>query len=204
MPVAISDVEVMLGRALTAAEQTRATRLLAMAEAAVESALPGFTFDSGTETVTIQSDDPGFIWTPKYPVSNVGEIQLDDEVIDADYYRWNELGKITAHNHWPLNDYEVNLRFWGATTRAADITITYSYGGTVPEDMAAMVASMVATTIRRQAVNPDNVQSEALGAYQVSFGDAEQRATSGGIVAPDTLPKRWRRLRQVSVPLVRP
>lgn len=201
MTVEQADIEAILGRVLTEAEEARVDRLTEMAEAQVESMLPGFAvaLDSATDEV-IPYSDPDIMWTKRYPVSAVDAVKLDGTALDTADYRWTEMGEIRLLGGGRLNSFEINLaRF----PTSAEVTVTYDYGlDPLPADMAAAVASVVAALLQRQAINPDGVQSESLGAYSVTY--AEAAAGSGGLApAPGDLLRRWKRTRRLSVPFVR-
>ena len=133
----------------------------------------------------------------------VSSVSVDDTVAAATTYRWNSKGRIEFGNWSTAGDFELNLT---GLTRWSEVAVTYTYGlATLSADIAAAVASAVAALLRRQATNPSGVQSESLGAYQVSYGDFSARLTEQGLVldlSPSFL-RRWSRTRQLSVPFAR-
>lgn len=195
------DVEAILGRDLTVDEETRVDRLTAMAEAQVESLLPGFSIAAATATdEVIPWNDPDVMWTRRYPVTAVDSLEVDGNVVEASGYRWNELGEIQLLGGGRLNSWEVNLASFPANPV---ITVTYDYGvDPVAADIAAAVAAVVAALLRGQAAGSAGIASESLGAYSVTYDTAA--AGSGGLAPPAAdLLRRWKRTRQLSVPFVR-
>lgn len=196
----LDDIVVLLGRALTTEENSRAPRLIEIAESALEAAMPGFSFATGTETADILWHDPDVFWTPRYPVSAVHELVVGGATVDPAGYRWDEKGRIELLAGWP--SWVVNGP-WIATGWPI-VTVDYDFGlDPAPAVMAGIAAQMAATVLRRQATNPTNVASETIGSYSVSYGTAEQAAAAVGMVVPAALPSRWRRNVTASVPMVR-
>lgn len=198
MAVDPADVEIVLGRALTSAETSRVDRLLQLAAGIVEGELPGFTIEPGTETVDVLASEPQSLWTPRYPVRAINSVAVIDNLLAADTYTWTEKGYI-SRAWWPLPE-RIDI---DPLVAATAVTVDYDFGfATVPNDVAMAVASMVAAAIARQT-NPDRVQSEALGAYQVSYGDWSVREAAAGMTFPAGGLRRWHRTRLLSVPLHR-
>jgi hypothetical protein len=204
MTVEVTDVEDLLGRELTTEEGYRVDRLIEMAEAAVESALPGFSIAADSETVDVRSHD-GELWTPRYPVTAIASLNLGDAVLSAAGYQFTEFGHVVFGERSILNSFEIEP--WRWSSDPGPYTVTYSYGlDPLPADVASAVAGMVAATLRQQATNPDNVASESLGAYAVTYGTtADRSSVNSGLVTNDDLRhqlRRWRRTVMVSAPLV--
>lgn len=201
MTIAQTDVEAILGRDLNSAEETRVARLIAMAEAQVESMLPGFSIAAGTATdEAVAYNDPDSLWTRRYPVTAIGSLEVDGNGVDTAGYRWNEMGEIQLLGAGRLNSWEINLRSFPSNPA---ITVTYDYGANpVAADIAAAVSAVVAALLRGQAAGSAGIASESLGAYSVTYDTAV--AGSGGLAPPATeLLRRWRRTRMLSVPFVR-
>lgn len=201
MTILQTDVEAILGRDLTAAEETRVARLTAMAEAQVESLLPGFRIADGTATdEVIPWNDPDVMWTRYYPVTAIDALEVDGNVVESSGYRWNEFGEIQLLGGGRLNSWEVNLASFPANPV---VTVTYDYGvDPVAADIAAAVAAVVAVLLRGQAAGSAGIASESLGAYSVTYDTAV--SGSGGLAPPAAeLLRRWKRTRQLSVPFVR-
>ncbi len=199
MTVSTDDVAALLGRDLTADEDDRAGRLIEIAESAVEAALPGFSFATGRETVDVGWHDPNVFWTPRYPVSAINRVTVNNGPVDATWVRFDEKGKVELHD--PGDPY-INRR---VPAGWATVTVDYDFGFDPPPPvLAGIVASMVATTQRRNEINPGNVYSETVGQYSVAYyGRAEPLSVvAGGMVLP-VLPRRWKRNAMMSVPLER-
>lgn len=187
MAVSIDYIEAALGRTLTDDEEARALVLIEMAEGLIEDALPGFSFAADEETVTIHLGDPTTAWTPRYPVTALA-LTRGGTTVPTSEYQWTDLGKITGVCS---DDWVINASSYGGGA----LTVTYSYGlDPPPASLAALVASAVATILRRGATNPTGILSERLGPYEVSYGSAEQAAIAAGMsFTPRDLPRRWRR-----------
>lgn len=201
MTVSTDDVLVLLGRAFTGDEEDRASRLVEMAEAAVESALPGFNFTAGTETATLHLEDhDGILWTPKYPVTAITSVTSAGTALPSSAYTFNEQGRILVFD---AASYVVNASHYDLW--CGPVVVDYDFGlDPVPADMAGFVAGLVAGTLRAQGVNADGLRSESIDGYARTFSDAETAAAIGAnlaSLASSMLPRRWQRLRQVSVPL---
>lgn len=206
MPVipagALADVEVILGRDLTANEDTRLDRLTEMAYAMVESALPGFSIAAGTATdERIVHDDPDVAWTERYPVTDVAEVKIGDAVLSPMSYEWTERGRIELGRRCILNEFEINLMGYGFSEA---LTVTYEYGMADPpgDEVAIVVAQMIAGVLRNNATNPDGVTSTRLGAFEESYGP-QGNPGFARIEGASALLRRWRRSDAKSVPLVR-
>lgn len=197
--VATSDIEAILGRDLTAAELERVERLVEMAEAQLEAALPGFSVATGTATAEeIVHDDPDVAWTRYYPVTDVTSVSVGDAVLGSTAYTWTEKGKLILGHRSILNEFEVNLPSWPT---GLPLSVTYGYGfNPVPADIAAGIAASVAGLLRQQATNPDGVRSTSLGAFAESYFDL---GGPGGLapVAAKAF-RKWSRT-PTSAPLVR-
>lgn len=200
-PEMLSDVEIILGRAITAAEDDRVDRLTEMAYAMVESNLPGFAIAEGTATdERIVHDDPDVAWTARYPVSAVTEVKLGDAVLSSTSYRWTETGRIELGRRSILNEFEINLSsyYFGE-----DLTVTYDFGMTdLGDEVLTVVAQMVAGVMRGQATNPDGVTSTRLGDFEESYGP-QGNPGFARVDGAATLLRRWARRSATSVPLVR-
>jgi hypothetical protein len=204
------DVEVILGRELTTDEDARVDRLLTMAEGALEDALPGFSLATGSETVDIwrRGDTAigpdGTIWTPRYPVTAITSIKVLDLTVPFPFgYRFDLFGQII------FAPWENWLPVINAPWLAQGFTpyvVNYNFGlSTVPADIASAIAAPVAAMLRQQKANPDDLTSESIGSYNVRYrskGDLDPGSVGVLVAAAvrDQL-RRWRRTRQVSVPL---
>lgn len=206
MPVvpagALADVEVLLGRDLTADETARLDRLTEMAYAIVEGALPGFSIVAGTATdERIVHDDPDVAWTERYPVTAVTEVKIGDAVLSSTSYRWTDRGRIELGRRAILNEFEVNLSGYNF---GEDLTVTYDYGMADPpgDEVDTVVAQMLAGVLRNNATNPDGVTSTRLGDFEESYGP-QGNPGFARIDGAGTLLRRWSRSSAKSVVQVR-
>lgn len=198
MPIDLEDVATLLGRDLTDAEVPRADRLASFAAAKLTDTLPGFTVEAGTETVELNPETTGNVWTPKYPVTAINSLEVDGNTITAGQYLFDQWGRIRASTT-PIDTWQLN-GFW---TPVSTVAIDYDFGfDPITDDVSLAIASMVAAAIQRQGTNPSQIQAETLGAYSVTYGNwSLQQAAEGLTVPPGTL-RHWKRNRALSVPLV--
>lgn len=144
----IADVEARLGRSLTGAEETKATAYLEDASALfIQRAVQKF--EVGESTVRLFPKD-GIVRLVQRPVIEVIEVK-DIDGVEIDY---------TFDGHQSLYDL-------GAYT---PITVTYEHGSaTIPADVVACVAGMVARTL---SINPDaaaGVTQQSVGPFSQSY-----------------------------------
>lgn len=144
----IADVEARLGRSLTAAELPKAAAYLDDASAMfVQRAVQKF--EVGESTVRLFPKD-GIVRLVQRPVIEVIEVK-DIDGVEIDY---------TFDGHQSLYDL-------GAYT---PVTVTYEHGSaTIPADVVACVAGMVARTL---SINPDaaaGVTQQSVGPFSQSY-----------------------------------
>jgi len=144
----ISDVEARLGRTLTAGETTKANAYLADASALfVQRAVQKF--EVGESTVRLFPKD-GIVRLIQRPVIDVVDVtDLDGNSID---YTWD--------GHQSLYD----------LGSYSPVTVNYEHGSaTIPDDVVAVVAGMVARTL---SISPDaaaGVQQQTVGPFSQSY-----------------------------------
>jgi len=144
----ITDVEARLGRTLTVAETSKANAYLQDASALfIQRAVQKF--EQGESTVRLFPRD-GVVRLVQRPVIEVTEVtDIDGIAID-----------FTFDGHQSIYDL-------GAYT---PVTVTYEHGSnTIPDDVVAVVAGMVARTL---SINPDaasGVQQQTVGPFSQSY-----------------------------------
>jgi hypothetical protein len=144
----IADVEARLGRSLTEAEETKATAYLEDASALfIQRAVQKF--EVGESTVRLFPKD-GIVRLVQRPVIEVVEVK-DIDGVEIDF---------TFDGHQSLYDL-------GAYT---PVTVTYEHGSeTIPADVVACVAGMVARTL---SISPDaaaGVTQQSVGPFSQSY-----------------------------------
>lgn len=144
----IADVEARLGRSLTEAEEIKATAYLDDASAMfVQRSIQKF--EVGESTVRLFPKD-GIVRLVQRPVIEVTEVK-DIDGVEIDF---------TFDGHQSLYDL-------GAYT---PVTVTYEHGSeTIPADVVACVAGMVARTL---SINPDaaaGVTQQSVGPFSQSY-----------------------------------
>lgn len=146
----IADVEARLGRSLTEAEETKATAYLEDASALfIQRAVQKF--EVGESTVRLFPKD-GIVRLVQRPVIEVVEVK-DIDGVEIDF---------TFDGHQSLYDL-------GAYT---PVTVTYEHGSeTIPADVVACVAGMVARTL---SISPDaaaGVTQQSVGPFSQSYAN---------------------------------
>ena len=144
----IGDVEARLGRSLTVAEISKATAYLDDASALfTQRAIQKF--EQGESTVRLFPRD-GVVRLVQRPVIDIIDV-TDIKGVSLDY---------TFDGHQSLYDL-------GAFT---PVTVTYEHGSTtIPKDVVAVVAGMVARTL---SISPDaaaGVQQQTVGPFSQSY-----------------------------------
>jgi len=144
----ITDVEARLGRTLTTAESSKATAYLTDASALfIQRAVQKF--EQGESVVRLFPKD-GVVRLVQRPVIVVSEVKdLDGNIID-----------FTFDGHQSIYDL-------GSYT---PVTVSYEHGSaSIPDDVVAVVAGMVARTL---SINPDaasGVQQQSVGPFSQSY-----------------------------------
>jgi len=144
----IIDVEARLGRTLTIAESSKATAYLRDASALfIQRAVQKF--EQGESVVRLFPKD-GVVRLVQRPVIVVSEVKdLDGNIID-----------FTFDGHQSIYDL-------GSYT---PVTVSYEHGSaSIPDDVVAVVAGMVARTL---SINPDaasGVQQQSVGPFSQSY-----------------------------------
>lgn len=146
----IADVEARLGRELTAAEESKATAWLTDASAMfVQRAVQKFEVGESTVRLFPRDNVVRLIQRPVIEIVSVQDIDGND--ID---YTWD--------GHQSLYDLG-DLR---------GIKVTYEHGSaTIPDDVVAVVAGMVARTL---SISPDaaaGVQQQTVGPFSQSYAN---------------------------------
>jgi len=163
-----TDVEARLGRTLTAAETARIDGLLADVSAAVRGAA-GQTFTAATTTVTLHSRT-GEIRLPERPVTAVTAVtDLDNNSIS---YQWDGLDRISVSIPGVFYTFETD-----GYPKPLTVKITYTHGGTVPDDIVAVVCQITARVLGQDPTT-SGIQQEAIGGYFYTIGTA---AAAGGV-----------------------
>jgi len=151
----ITDVEARLGRELTAAEESKATAWLTDASAIfVQRAVQKF--EVGESTVRLFPRD-GIVRLVQRPVIEVTSVQdIDGNEVD---FTWD--------GHQSLYD----------LGDVRGVKVTYEHGSaTIPDDVVAVVAGMVARTL---SISPD----AAAGVQQQTVGPFSQQYASWAVGA---------------------
>lgn len=156
-----SDVEARLGRVLTGVEELRIEALLRDASANVRRVSTQM-FTLGTTTGLVLGRRNGKVRLPQRPVVSVASVtDLNDNALT--YTRAGDWLTVSLNL---LNSWEIEP--W--TNPPTEIKVTYTHGGTVPDLIVGVVASVVARSLGVDPSETGTVQhqidgfSETLGA----------------------------------------
>lgn len=175
-----SDVEALLLRPLTASEAGYAVTLLAMASDVVRlwcrqtiSYVTGdvATFNGLTQDVELH----------ELPVVNVSQITVNGIVVVSSAYQVAPGGEI----QWVRSGagltglFDQTEGYWPWTSGWQRlIAVTYDHGyATVPKDVVAVTAGLVAERLMVAASNPGGLQSRTVGPFSESYGKVVPRPT---------------------------
>jgi hypothetical protein len=210
------DVAAILGRSLTAAETTNATRLLAMASGLVRRYTRQTLSLVTNDSVVLPGNWEHVLTLPQRPVQSVTSVTFSNGIAPTTQYKLiNDSLFLGTGAYMP--DYAGSIwggpALWGpagsnnapqATGSSwqgpqTQITVVYTHGYTdIPQDIVNEVAGMVA-----MQVNTDvGVQSEQIGGYKVVY----DRAQSGAMVLSDEAKSvlNFYRVRAISSPAATP
>jgi len=150
-----ADVEALLLRELSAAEQPYIDGLLERADALILDYLPGVTFDGEVdgEVVTLRGNGTDELWLPGRPVRAVDTVTIDAELLDPTEYtfsRWGPLRRLCG--------------YWGGRDRVIEVAWDYGLASAPPA-----VVQVAADLARWSFANPGNARQETIGQYSVTY-----------------------------------
>jgi hypothetical protein len=140
----------------------------------------GQDFTAGTSTVSLPLPDDQWLRLPQQPVTAVTSVTLDGVAV-TDFQLVN--GRLFRHAGWHVT-----------TATAPVVTVTYSHGGTVPDDVRGAALAVAADLFD----NPAGLQSETIDGYTWRRSD-----TAEGLLAEqllDGVVRAYRR-RPLTVPV---
>ncbi|MEO6116008.1 MAG: hypothetical protein ABIP33_06450 [Pseudolysinimonas sp.] len=178
------DVEALLGRALTTAEQSYITQLLTTASGLVrEYCRLAFTQTLG-DTIALQGTWSSKLELPQWPVTQVNSVQVNGSAMTADQYVWDRSGNLMLPSGSFAPDAAMFSRsipqLWGPAGSifaggssgpnwygpGAAISVNYDHGFvTIPGGVINEVAGMVAA----QFSVPVGILEERIGGYQAKY-----------------------------------
>jgi hypothetical protein len=162
------DLAARLGRALTDAEETQAAVLLTDASALVR-AYTRQDFTLTTDDVAVLRGQGDTVRLPQRPVVDVSRVvavggneALPD--ITLTDWAWDGLDLIRLG----AGDYVINLPevWWDDDGYPGTYRVTYSHGW---EDVPPAVLGVVCGIVSRVLQNPQNLRSETVGPYSVTY-----------------------------------
>lgn len=196
-----SDIESLLGRALTDVEEPRLDALLASASARFRTEAGGRQFGAGTATTVLRVVD-GAVHLPQQPVNSVTSVKAidTDGTPGATIGTWvfDGIGEVRVDDWWIT---QINAPALAEDDWSGTVEVTYTYGyATIPDDVRWAVAGMVVRALASTAAG-SGIESETIGGYSYRLGGA---ATSGilGMTADEVaIARRYRRpgLRSVAL-----
>ena len=178
---AAADVEAVIGRTLTAAENARVDHFLAQASARVRRECTGVAFTQATGTLKLRVRD-GRIRLPLRPVLAVTAVRgicPDGTVIDLPGWQW--ITGTLVEWIWP-NEAYLPPRFpypWqGGALDWAEVDCTVGYDQ-VPAEITGLVAELVARVLPHSA-GVAGLRNQSVGPYTAGY-----TATAGQIALTD-------------------
>jgi hypothetical protein len=148
-----ADVEAILCRVVPTGDVTFVSRLLDMASARVRRFTRQTLSAVTADVLTVPGTWGTELHLPQIPVTAVTSITVDGVLVDPTEYTWTRSGLITRYWRW-----------WGGPK--SSIVVTYNHGfATIPDDIVTIVAALVAEQYR----NPDQLQQERAGSYEVTY-----------------------------------
>lgn len=155
------DVQERLGRDFTAEESLRVEALIRDASSKVRQVSSQF-FTLETTTVTLALSPNGEVRLGQRPVVDV--VSVEDK--DGNTLTYRQVNDRLIVNPLPLNIWELH---WPVGHCVTGVTVEYEHGGTVPDDIIAVVCNMVG-----RALGSD---LSASGVFQTSI-DGYSESTS--------------------------
>jgi hypothetical protein len=165
----VYDVEAILLREIDDGVSVIVQRLLELASARVRQYTRQFLSAVAADTVTLEGRWDSEIYLPEFPVTAISSIVLDGNTVDPSEYRFTSNGIVTRHGRW-----------WGSPR--STVVAIYDHGyDPMPDDVVHIVADLVAEQYR----NPDLLQQEQLGNYEVRYAGNQRDQKSGSIELSD-------------------
>ncbi|MFF1633969.1 hypothetical protein [Leifsonia sp. NPDC058248] len=180
-----SDVGVLLGRDLSAAEEATALALLVSASAKARNYMRQDITAVADDVITLAGNWGPRIVLPQRPVTAVTSVTVNGTLLKPDAYHWDRFGNVDVLSGAAMPDSSTGStgkmsNLWGPAGSthmtyssgpswsgpASAVVITYDHGfDTVPAEIADEVAGMVAA----QMSVPIGVMNEQIGGYKVAY-----------------------------------
>lgn len=206
-----TDVESMLGRALSTQEAVYITNQLAKASGLVRLETRQQISQTIGDTITLPGNWGQQLLLPQFPVTGITSVTVNGTLWASTQYQWDRFGRISLSTGSFQPDYGASL--YGGTSgllgpagsdsgplpsgnswmgTSAVIVVVYDHGyAVIPDDIANMVAGMVALQISAGV----GVTMEMIGGYKVMY----QRTDGGGLSLTDTDKKDLKRYRRTTM-----
>lgn len=163
-----ADLEARLGRSLTGEEEGRCDALLEDASTLVRG-YTGQTFDLVEDDMVVLRAAGGTIVLPQRPVTEVSAVVAvggSDALPDFTLTDWvfDEIDTIRIGE----SNYVINMpeAWWDDDGYPGTYRVTYSHGYvTPPRDVVSVICAM----LLRAFGNPNNLRSETVGSYSVTY-----------------------------------
>lgn len=171
-----AELAAMLQRTFSAAETTAAEWALDNATAAIKNYSRQRIEFVANDAVVLRGNWSDILWLPERPVTAVASVTVGTAaVLSTSSYTWSRHGLLHAPTGWG-GPHDV-------------VTVTYSHGfAVVPDDVKAVCLSAAA----RSFGNPDNLRSETIGSYAVTYNTS---ATGEGVLLSRSEKETLRRYR---------
>lgn len=193
MPVSwlsVEDIETRLNKQFDAGETAQVEQLIEGVAASVYGII-GKNLDRRTETVDIPGTWSEDLDLPGRPIISVGDVRLNDRLLDPSLYSWNRrnlLRRATDEDlfdtSWdelganPLGGARARLRplHWGGPASTVRVTYTHGYQANSIPPLLKYIAIDV---VGRAFISPVAIKQETLGPYSVTYSDRANGEGSG-------------------------
>lgn len=207
-----TDVATVLQRSLSSAEQAAATELLDLATAEIEEAI-GFSFGATNYDVNLQGNWDQWLELPT-DATGITSIAINAIALDTAGWYW-KAGRFVRRGPNPAEEWELGIDQLGVIRQGATSGLgVFHWGGpgstvrviyTAPSvSVPAWLKSFAIRLVIDTLLNPQQIESESLGAYSVRY--SAKGGSALGLLTEDqheTLSRRYQRNVGTIVPTVR-
>ena len=160
-----ADLATRLGLTLTATEQTRATALIADAQAVIQDETGQTIERVADDEVTLAGSYAGRVRLPQRPVVSVASVVLDGVTLTVGDEWYLDRDQIVRAGLWPSSANRFGIGGgWGDPSQT--LVVTYTHGwDPVPGTVKAVCLEMVV----RVWVNPGAARQEGVGPEQTTY-----------------------------------
>jgi hypothetical protein len=197
----VADVEAV-SRAVPSTDTARVQRLIEMVSAGVVG-YTGQLIAEASSTITVYPHD-GEVRLPQRPVTAVASVTSQGELLPATAYAWSANGYLTRA---PLAaDWVLPGDAWltGTAWPATPLVVAYTHGypaGSIPDDIAMVVADVVAARWLSGDQRAEGLVSESIDGYAQAWAASSSSGGGGWLPEHRAVLDRYRRSGLASVRL---